>query len=513
MSAQTEPWSRKGPPVAIALGYIRRIPRRLREREFWITQAFIASITVAHYSVERWFLADQTTTVHHIPVSLYLIAVVYAGLHYGLEGGLLTAGEAVLLSLPSVAWEHRENYMYLGELAALLATMGSGAVVAWLVEREGRLRKVAEDTSQRLSSLHDLSAVVNRSLDLDRVLDGAVHCVSNALRTDRSWICVWDAPGAPPMLRWEYGAPIAIDPAEPEKSGTVPAWEVASAEVQRTDRLVALDGRALAVPLAVESETMGALGVACHEPRTFTDGDRELLAAMANQVAMAMRNARLFREEQQMRQAVRRYAGQVTRAQEDERKRIARELHDEVVQTLIVMCHELDAVIDGAPDCARHVGQLRRLREQAQAAAQSVRRFSRDLRPAMLDDLGLAPAIEWLVQELSGRGAIDATMTVRGEARRVSPDVELHLFRIAQEALHNVERHSGADHVQVALAFEPDRVTLCVRDDGCGLSPAGADTSRLGILGMNERARLVGGEIEIQSEPGQGVTVQVVVPL
>ncbi len=206
--------------------------------------------------------------------------------------------------------------------------------------------------------------------------------------------------------------------------------------------------------------------------------------------------------------------GKVISAQEDERLRISRELHDETAQELVHIVRRLEAMGEGAePDQARRIDELLQMMRDT---LKSVRRFSRDLRPAVLDDLGLLAAIEMVVEDTSGRLSEGARLVVVGESRRVDRTVELALFRIAQEALRNVERHSHATSATVRLTFEDDEIQLNVSDDGRGFSPPRnlsqlVRRGSLGLLGMKERAELVGGRFELQSSPGHGSELTVIV--
>lgn len=136
------------------------------------------------------------------------------------------------------------------------------------------------------------------------------------------------------------------------------------------------------------------------------------------------------------------------------------------------------------------------------------------MRPSLLDDLGLIPAIEWLVGDLGNRTGIEVQLRLRGPHRRLRPNAEVALFRIVQEALHNVERHSGATHVRVRLHVDRDAGRATVIDDGDGFDAADAlnrddPSKRLGLLGMGERAKLAGAELRVSSRPGTGTRVAV----
>jgi two-component system sensor histidine kinase UhpB len=197
----------------------------------------------------------------------------------------------------------------------------------------------------------------------------------------------------------------------------------------------------------------------------------------------------------------------VTQAQEDERARLARELHDDTVQGLIALDHRLQKAqrtLTHEPAALKQ--EVAALRQMTHVAIDEVRRFSRALRPAYLDDLGLGPALELLCQDTG------ATCTLSGSGRRLDPAVELALYRMAQESISNARRHAQARHITLALDFSPHDVTLCVTDDGVGFMPPAhpASLSRdghFGLLGIHERAELIGAQAEIRSSPGQGTTV------
>jgi signal transduction histidine kinase len=206
-------------------------------------------------------------------------------------------------------------------------------------------------------------------------------------------------------------------------------------------------------------------------------------------------------------------------AQEEERKRLARELHDETVQSLIALGHRVEMVqkaLDKDPKRAhQRLAELRALAGEIQA---EVRRFSRALRPLYLEDLGFVPALEMLAQEIGRGNGLAVSLKVEGEIRRLAPDLELTAYRIVQEGLSNVVRHAGAKSAWLTVVFATDRLTLRVRDDGCGFEPPlnPADLTRaghFGLMGIRERALLFGGKIEVRSRPGQGTALEVHLPL
>jgi PAS domain S-box-containing protein len=217
----------------------------------------------------------------------------------------------------------------------------------------------------------------------------------------------------------------------------------------------------------------------------------------------------------QTQMALKDYIALVTRVQEEERRRIARELHDDTVQSLTAISRGLDICVD-QDDRSEMERKAQELRGMADQALASLRRFIRDLRPAVLDDLGLRAALEGAVSEVRRRG-LEAHLDVRGVERRLAPEAEVALFRIAQEAVGNATRHAQCQSIQVCLEFQGSGVTLCVRDDGRGFEVPGdvsclAKTGCLGLLGMRERLDLVQGSLEVSSSPGGGTRVVARVP-
>jgi two-component system sensor histidine kinase DegS len=227
-------------------------------------------------------------------------------------------------------------------------------------------------------------------------------------------------------------------------------------------------------------------------------------------------------EQRRMQDNLRFYVSEVLKGQESERLRIARELHDDTAQALTRLSRDLDMVVDTLESSENQwpqaiVERLEELRGQSDRILEGVRRFSRDLRPPVLDDLGLLPALKWLATALEEQHGIGANIRVTGEQSRLPDDTELALFRVAQEALNNVRKHSDASAVELAVDFSRSGITLVVADNGKGFElPQNigdlASSGKLGIIGMQERVRLLGGTLAVHSERGAGTTVTVTVP-
>ena len=229
--------------------------------------------------------------------------------------------------------------------------------------------------------------------------------------------------------------------------------------------------------------------------------------------------ARDITEERRMQDSLLYYLQEITRAQEEERKRIARELHDDTAQALYALTRQVDNFVRSNTKLpGDSAAFLRDLNEQLREVLQDVRRFGQDLRPPMLDDLGLLATLRWLVSELKEQHGIETDLRVLGIERRLSPEAEFTLFRIVQEALRNIEKHAETSQAEVEIEFDEGKTRISVSDKGKGFKLSGsfvdlARAGKLGLAGMEERTRLLGGSMRIESEPGKGTTVMVEVPI
>ncbi len=215
------------------------------------------------------------------------------------------------------------------------------------------------------------------------------------------------------------------------------------------------------------------------------------------------------------------YIGAITSAQEDERRRLARELHDDTLQALIALKQRVQlAQLETQPASRQGTPQPAELEEIANLTEQTIEnlhRLTRALRPVYLEDLGLVPALEMLARQGREAGGCDIEFHRTGTEKRLDPSVELALYRMAQEALANTARHAHARHASVQVKYLPESVTLQVQDDGVGfnapLSPAEyAASGHYGLLGLHERAELIGARLEIRTSPGRGTTIVITLP-
>jgi signal transduction histidine kinase len=199
-------------------------------------------------------------------------------------------------------------------------------------------------------------------------------------------------------------------------------------------------------------------------------------------------------------------------AQEEERRAIARELHDEVGQSMTALLVELSNVAARVPlGDAEQQDRLVSIRKLAEKSVGAVRNLSLLLRPSMLDDFGLVPALHWQAREMSRRTGTRVEVSADDVPDEFSDEHKTCVYRVVQEALHNCERHSQANQVHISFRQEPKQLMLSIQDNGKGFNPRQA--RGMGLLGMEERVRLLGGSFEIESKPGRGTSLRVVLPL
>ena len=258
---------------------------------------------------------------------------------------------------------------------------------------------------------------------------------------------------------------------------------------------------------------VGVLNVHAGKPRRYGEHDVELLSYVGNLLARTIENARLYERLAERERMLEDFAARTVDAQEMERRHLAGEIHDGISQRLISLWYHLQAAEAFAADPVVVTHELGAAKDLTSAALDEARRAIAGLRPSVLDDLGLGPSLESLAHTVSGP-EIDVDIA----PCRLPAHVEVALYRIAQEALQNVMKHAGAERVTLRLSTQPGAVHLVVEDDGAGFRPAEVGRNRngdpsYGLVGMQERAELVGARLAVTSRPGSGTRIQVEMPV
>ena len=273
---------------------------------------------------------------------------------------------------------------------------------------------------------------------------------------------------------------------------------------------------AAVLPVLSGAAVTGALVIVGDARDPFAALDEDFLVALGRQVGAALENAGLYARLEARTRDLERLSARMVEQHEDERRRLSRELHDETAQLFSAVKMELALLRDAAaPEVA---ARLERSLGLVDAGIRSIRRLTHDLRPTLLDDLGLLPALRSLATEFEERSGTPVEFVAPAALPPLAKDADLAVFRALQEALANVARHAGAGAVRVTIATDVSgALTLEVRDDGRGL-PAGSEArgferaGHMGLAGMRERIAALGGRVDLQSRPGSGLTLCVYLP-
>lgn len=490
----------------------------------------------------------------------------------------LEAHQRVVSGMSLSFQEPREFTKAEREFAMALARQGAQALErATLYESEQQARQVAEQAARRSDWLVRASALLAGSLDykatLSQVAQLAVPeladwCQIHIVTPDGNAEQLVTAHSDPEKLNWAqnyiqeierffeldwkapHGLPNVLRTGKAELYPEIPD-ELLVRVAQNETQLEILRGigcaSAMIVPLNIQNHTLGAITFANTDSRRrLTPEDLESAELLAGRAASAIENARLYEETQRLNaelearveqrtfelyeaynalkqqedalqesnKQLRALAARLETIREQERLDIARELHDELGQSLTALKMDVSGLLTRLPK--RNV----ELRERAQDMSnqidltiKSVRRLSSQLRPGMLDDLGLSPSLEWYAQEFQTRTGIQMILSIPNQDLDLELSCAIALFRIFQETLTNIARHAQARHVWVALHAHDGIVALKIQDDGVGIDLSQARVKHsLGLLGMRERAEALNGTLEISGEPGSGTTVLVRIP-
>lgn len=473
----------------------------LRELRFWLIQGVVAAVTLFHGAVE-WIERNGELTgffdgLHQLPVSLYIVPILLAGFWYGLRGGVMTGLVTLALSVPNLFFFHSEDYAWFGEALTNLVVVGVGVVVALLVERNDRLRLEAESHSRRMHTLWQVAGSFGRCQNQESLVGDVVGALVTSGAVEGAGFAPHDAAGVNGLL--VRGSDAAVE--RIAGAATQIANDEKSNLRQRLDDLLLFD-------VTTAQRSYGTLILVCPTDMVCS-GDSAVYSLVAAEMAAVLEN---LGHRDQERSRLQSYTRAVTDAQERERRRIARELHDGPAQSMILLKRGLRGLAHGTGQ-AEGADATRDLQDLVQTTLLSIQRTMFALRPLVLDDLGLVPALRSLVNGHLKRGHLALTMKVVGEERRLDLDAELAAYRIAQESLTNIERHAGAESASVLLEFAGDALTMTISDRGCGFEVDYDDgLEHLGIAGMYERAELARGELRIDSSPDEGTTVRLAIP-
>lgn len=271
-------------------------------------------------------------------------------------------------------------------------------------------------------------------------------------------------------------------------------------------------GSWIAIPLMASDQIIGLCLLEHVQPHFFTPELIEWASAVASQAAIAIQNAWLFEQVRDGREQLQALSRQLVEVQESERQYIARELHDEAGQTLASMMVGFKVLENQSNDPQAVIAQSRELKKITDGVLENLHRLSISLRPATLDHLGLVPALRQHIEMIRLQHNLNIQFEVVDKIDRLPAELETAIYRIVQEALTNIVRHAKASHADVLLERKKDSIIVIIEDDGIGFDPNKKTINHLGLVGMQERATMLGGTITLESSEDRGSTIKLEVP-
>ena len=376
-----------------------------------------------------------------------------------------------------------------------------------------------ERRNRELSILNAIAQALNREVDLTQALHGTLAQVADLLQLQTGWIWLLRDDTEDSYLAAAQSLPPALtnNPRLMEGScyclDTYRAGDLngaANVNVVTCSRLQGLvdgtDGLRYhaSIPLYAHGRKLGVLNVASADWRELAPDDLRLLYTVGDLVSIAIERARLFARSAQLGAA-------------EERNRLAREIHDTLAQGLTAIALQLetaDVLLESSASSERVQQALQQALALTRANLEEARRSVLDLRAAPLEGRTLAEALAALAaQQERAQPHLHVRFETIGENRPLPVHIEAGIYRIAQEALTNAARHAEARHAALHLTTLPDRVQLVIEDDGHGFDPTQIPKGRYGLIGLNERVKLLGGRLQLQSSPGAGTRIEVTIPL
>ncbi len=392
-------------------------------------------------------------------------------------------------------------------------------------------RQLAQEAVQRARStadaLREATVALTRSLDRETILATLLDHLRRLVLFDRASVmlleeemrvsirAVFDGNRVVPLAPAERPEFLASDHPVVHRilttgtavlipdTGALPDWR-------------APDGRSdesswLGVPLFARGAVAGLFSLSKQEVRYFNDEHVRVAEALSSQASVAVENAVLFEQMQAATERMQTLSRRLVEVQENERRTVARELHDEAAQALVSLRYGLQLLereTGGREGVAARVAELK---QTTDAVIDSLHRLAGALRPASLDLVGLEAALRQYLRSVEAKWGLTARFKARGlKDERLPAAVETALYRVVQEAVTNVVRHAAATRVDVLAERRDDRVRVLVEDDGKGFVPGRAEGGeRLGLIGMRERAEALGGTLTVESAPGEGTTIAV----
>jgi len=487
----------------MGISYFRKYREQapgVRNPHLWIIIALFVLLTVSHFTQfvsqipvlnEISIPATLELSRHSLERLCYLLLILYAGWTLGIIGGgavWLSSAVAMLLRAFTISPDFRDAL--LESIAALV--IGALAIMLMAAYRQNRrqrerLKKTVKAMKLARQNYEELFTNASDAIWVHD-LEGNITLVNRACEK-LSGYPVSELPGKNVL---QFLTPENLSIARQVKDKLLRGETM---EHRYEQRLIKKDGSEAIMQLTTR------LIVSDGKPQAFHNMARDIT------------------QERRLQDNLQFYCRQVLQAQEEERKRLARELHDDASQQIVLLTHGIDKVAYKAerysPQELRN--ELGKLYELSQHTYQNIKHYAQALRPSILDDLGLLAAIKWLAEEIHKLSGIE--IQVKADViPLLSPETQLVLFRIIQESLNNVHRHSGASEASITVECQRTEIRVTISDNGKGFKlprqlSEFAGQGKLGLTGMAERVQLIGGQLEVSSQEGKGTTILVKVPI
>lgn len=400
------------------------------------------------------------------------------------------------------------------------------------VQKYYRHMLALSQVSAAVGGTKDLSTVINVALDAVfeimygyaggiLLVDQRTQTLHDTLKISRGYVSGYVGDG-----QMRFGEAIArgvVQSGKPVLIESVPeGFTPKSTNITHIGMNIQLFRAFVSIPLQAKGNVLGVLNVFSYSPHRFTEDDMKLFQAIANLVGVAIEQADLYARLKQDKERYRGMAQYVLAAQEEERKRIARELHDETSQALSALAFNQQALMEmaeasGNPDDV-FKNQLKRTQSLVVQINTEINKVIYDLRPTLLDTLGLVSAIRQYAEDILGPLGIKSAVRCKGDSKPLLPEVETGFFRVAQGIIGNIAKHSKASAALVTIIYSDDNLEMSIEDNGRGF-----DVSKLALLdsrsrgsrllGMKERVKLMGASYSVESQEGKGTCVTVKIPL
>jgi len=486
----------------VGISYFRKYRGQapgLRNPHLWIIIVLFVFLTISHFTqiLSQIPLFPEISlpgvlelSRHSLERFFYLLLMLYAGWTLGLVGGAAVwTSSAIVMLLRTFLISPSFRDALLESLSALVIGALAIMLIATYRQTQRQRAKIRKTVKDMKSARQDYEELFTNASDAIWVhdLDGNITLVNKACEKLTGYP-VSELPGK--NVR-EFLTPETLFIARQVKDKLLRGETM---EQRYEQRLIKKDGSEAIMQLTTRL--------------IFGDGKPQAFHNMARDAT----------EERRLQDNLQFYLRQVLQAQEEERKRLARELHDDASQRILLLTHGIDNIASKpekySPQDLRN--ELGKLYDLSQETYQNIKHYAQALRPSILDDLGLATAIKWLAEQLHNLSGIEVQVKT-DTTPALPPETQLVLFRIAQESLNNVQRHSGASEASVRVECQGDEIRVTISDNGKGFKlprqlSEFASQGKLGLTGMAERVQLIGGKLDVSSQEGKGTTIVVTVP-